>query len=496
MPEGECLFQHLKRLFRHSVVYGLAETVSRGTGSILILIYTRFISPEDLGVRTLFYTAAAFLGLFYTLGLDNAFLRYFMDRDYEDRRDQVLSTAFFFTAGVGFLFLAAAFLLDEPLALIIAKSGEYAYLVRLLFLIMVFDTVVIYPTLVLRAEGKTRYYSIIAFARFVLFIGFNLLFVGFLGRGLNGIFEANLAVVVVVAFLLAPVYNTYLGGHLSGAVLRRMLTFGVPTIFTLLAMRIVDNSDRFLIAWLLGDRGREALGFYTVAYTLGMAGIMVFVNSFRLAWQPFFLSVKEDPGARDMFSRIATYYAMFIGMVFLGVTLFRSEIFSLWAPPPAYPQSYADLLPLVAVAYILDGFYLIMLAGVFIREKTKLLPLATVIGAVLNFGLNLLFIPRFGVYGAAATTIVAYTAMVVTLYFISRRVYRVNYEFGRLLTVGVLTAVIAVIPEFVSLGAGLSGIVFRGALLLIPPVVYLAGGFLHLDEQTALAGIRRRFTGR
>lgn len=481
------MLDHLKRLLKHSIIYGLAETVSRGTGSILMFIYTRYLSPEEMGVRTLLYGAAAILGLFYTLGLDNAFLRYYMDREYQNRKAEVLSTAFYFTSAMGLVFLAAAFLFDGTIARLVAKSESYSYLVRLLFLILVFDSVVSYPTLILRAEGRTRYYSFIAFARFFLFIAINLLFVVGLHRGLNGIFEANLIVVVIVMLLLAPVYRVHLGGRFLNTALRRMLAFGVPTIFTLLAMRVVDTSDKFLIAYLLGDRGEAELGGYAVAYTLGMAGIMIFVNSFRLAWQPFFLSVKEDPGARGMFSRIATYYAIFISTVFLGITLFRSEIYWLWAPK--WPQHYSGLLPLVAIAYILDGFYLIMNAGIFIREKTKYLPLATVIGAALNLGLNFLFIPWLGVFGAAYTTIIAYVSMVFVLYFISRRIYRVDYEFRRLGVILLVTAGAAVIFELYSPQGVVTGIFFKLALLAALPVIYLAGGFLTPDEHRALTGM-------
>lgn len=477
----------MKRLFAHSVVYGLAETVSRGTGFFLVFIYNRVLTPEELGVRTLVYGAAAFIGLSYTLGLDNAFLRYFMDREYEHRRDEVLSTALAFTLTIGFAFLAAALLFDGFTSRIVAGSESYRSLVRLLFLILVLDTVVIYPTLVLRAENRMMYYSVVALTRFFLFIGLNVLFVVVMKRGLDGIFEANLVVVAVVALMLLPVYRTYLRRHVSRDILVRMLHFGVPTIFTVLAMRIVDYSDRFLIKYLLGASGEHELGLYTVAYNLGMIGIMVFVNSFRLAWQPFFLSVRENPNARGIFSRVATYYAMFIGMVFLGMTLFRKEMFHFYAPD--YPVRLAELIPFVAFAYILDGFYLIMLAGVFIREKTGYLPLATAVGAVINVGVNLLLIPVLGILGAALSTIIAYMAMVAVLYVISKRIYRVDYEFGRIGIVLAVTAFAALLPELIPLGTYLAGFLVRAGMLFLPGIVYFYGGFLRPEEIRAIRSL-------
>ena len=77
---------HLTRLLKHSAVYGMAETISRGIGFILVFIYVRILTENDLGIRTAVYGASAFLGIFYTLGLDNAFLRYFMDDELSDKK--------------------------------------------------------------------------------------------------------------------------------------------------------------------------------------------------------------------------------------------------------------------------------------------------------------------------------------------------------------------------------------------------------------------------
>ena len=216
-----------------------------------------------------------------------------------------------------------------------------------------------------------------------------------------------------------------------------MLAFGIPTVFTLLCTRVIDLSDRQIILRFLGD---SELGRYSVSYTLGMVGIMVFVNSFRLGWQPFFLSLKDNPNARNLFSRVATYYAMFIGMALLGITLFRKEIFILYASK--LPVSLAEIVPFVSCAYVFFGFYIIMLAGIFIREKTWLLPVVTFTGAALNLGLNFIFIPALGIIGAAYSTVIAYFVMVIILYGMSFHVYRVDYEFKRLGVVLLLTTML------------------------------------------------------
>jgi len=361
----------------------------------------------------------------------------------------------------------------------------------LLFIILILDTIVIYPTLVLRAENRFIYYSLISLLRFFLFVFFNLVLVWYYNRGLKGVFEANLIVVLIVFSLLLPVYRKYFSGKISFEILKKMLLFGVPTIFTILAIRIVDLADRRIILYYLGD---SQLGQYAVPYTLGMVGIMVFVNSFRIAWQPFFLSLKSIPEVKSIFSRIATYYAMFICMIFLVMVLFRNEIFSLYDITNKFPVSLSNIIPYVAFSYIIYGFYIIMLAGVFIEEKTKYLPLAALTGAALNVGLNIIFIPEFGIIGAAYTTIIAYAVMVTILYFISRYIYLVEYEFKRLGAVFIFTAVPIGFSFLYQPDGMVTRFLFKCVLCIIPLIMYYFSNFLKREEKHYILQMIRRDT--
>ncbi|MBA7592304.1 hypothetical protein ES708_34484 [subsurface metagenome] len=304
-----------------------------------------------------------------------------------------------------------------------------------------------------------------------------------MNRGLNGVFESNLITLGVVGIFILPIYKQYFRPVFSYRILKRMLVFGIPTIFTLLCMRVIDISDRYVILYLLGTDAKAELGKYSVAYTLGMVGVMVFVHSFRIAWQPFFLSVRNNPEARSLFSRVATYYALFIGIVFLGITLFRHELFHLYA-----------IVPVVSFAYIFFGFYIIMLAGIFIQEKTRYLPVVTFTAAALNVGLNFIFIPEFGIIGAAYTTLIAYIVMVVLMYAISNAVYRVYYDFKRLSAVFVLTLVPITISLLVKPSNVILDYLFRCVLLIIPVIIYLSSNFFNHGELNYLKKVLLKIT--
>lgn len=485
------MLEHLSRLFRQSVVYGLSETISRGTGFVLIVLYTAILTPEEIGVRTLLYFASGILGLFYTFGLDNAFLRYFMDESQISEKKAIFTTAHLFTLICGFIFVISSFLFGGFISEIITESNSYTYLTNLLFIILILDTLVIYPSLVLRAENKLMYYSMVSLLRFVLFIFLNIIFLWVFKRGLAGVFEANLIVVAVVFLFLIPVYKNYLSLNFSGKILRKMLIFGIPTIFTLLGMRVIDYSDRRIIQYFWDT---ALVGQYHVAYTFGMVGIMVFVNSFRTAWQPFFLSIKGKPEATQVFAKVATYYALFISFIFLGLTLYRSEIFTLFVRNREnFDLSYSGLIPYVAFSYVIYGFYLILLPGVFLKDKTVFMGVSTIAGAILNLALNFILVPSIGLYGAAYATIAAYLLMVAILFVASQHLMKIQYEFKRIGIVFCYTAIPLLLAWFFVPSNIFLEIFYKFFLCLIPVFLYFKTGFLDTEEKAFLVNKIRRF---
>ena len=124
-----------------------------------------------------------------------------------------------------------------------------------------------------------------------------------------------------------------------------------------------------------------------------------------------------------------------------------------------------------------------MLAGMFIREKTLFLPIATFTGAALNLGLNFIFIPFWGVIGAAYSTVIAYLVMVLIMYGISYNIYRVNYEFKRLGIVFLLTAIPIALTLVVQPEVNSINILCKFALFMMPPIVYYSSNFLLPEER-------------
>ncbi len=93
MPIGE----QLKRLGKHSVIYGLGGLVSRILAVLLLPLYTRFLSPSDYGKVETLIALTTVAGIVLRMGITSAFFRFYFDSPEPERRRLVLRTSFWFT---------------------------------------------------------------------------------------------------------------------------------------------------------------------------------------------------------------------------------------------------------------------------------------------------------------------------------------------------------------------------------------------------------------
>src|SRR5512134_930051 len=110
------LAAQMKRLGRHSAVYGLGGLVSRILPGFLLPPYTRYLDTEDLGAVGLVVAGSAVLVTILRLGISSAFFRFYFDSQEPAHRRLVVRTSFWFTMASATAGLVAGVLLAEPIA--------------------------------------------------------------------------------------------------------------------------------------------------------------------------------------------------------------------------------------------------------------------------------------------------------------------------------------------------------------------------------------------
>ena len=75
----------LKRLGKHSAIYGLGGLVSRILAVLLLPLYTRYLSPSDYGKVETLIALTTVIGIVLRMGIHSAFFRFYFDSPEPER---------------------------------------------------------------------------------------------------------------------------------------------------------------------------------------------------------------------------------------------------------------------------------------------------------------------------------------------------------------------------------------------------------------------------
>jgi O-antigen/teichoic acid export membrane protein len=218
--------------------------------------------------------------------------------------------------------------------------------------------------------------------------------------------------------------------------------------------------------------------------------MLLIVQMYRMAWQPFFMRYSKDDDSATLFSRAFVYFNAFAAVAYLVVSLFREQIVAINVPvlnATLINSNYwagLEIVPLLLLAYWFQGWYINFSSGIFIKEKTSVLYKITLLGAGITLAANLVLIPYFGMMGSASATLASYGVMAFVLGIYSKRVMEVTYHmpssFGLMLfcVTLVYTAPAASVWFNVSIMTG-------NAFLMIPGLVAI-GGYIYFTEKKTL----------
>jgi len=230
-----------------------------------------------------------------------------------------------------------------------------------------------------------------------------------------------------------------LGPTFSWAVLRKLLSFGLPLVPTSLAWWVFTLSDRLILGKLTT---LHELGLYSVAVTAS-ALLGLFVGSLGQAWSPHAVHAYEQrpDDAAVLFSRMLTYILGGFGALAVFISLFGREALRLLTTSSFLHAAVA--IPPLSLGLLAYASTQVTAMPISLRNRTIYLAVYAWMAAALNVALNLLLVPRFGMIGSAWATTIAYSFLSISYLLRSQRLWHVQYEGRRAAVILSLTVVFA-----------------------------------------------------
>lgn len=423
--------EKLKELTKDTAIYGISTMLGRFLNFILVPFYTNVFSPADYGVVILIYSYIAIFNIIFIYGMDAAFLKYAAFKDIGDEKDN-FSTPFLSVLFSSVVFCGLLILLTKPIAQFVELSSNLNYLIILSSLILFFDANSVISFLKLRLERKAKLFSFIKIANILFNITLNVFLIVKLKWGIEAIFISNLAASILSFILLIPTLIKNFKFSFHTLLFKRLVRFGLPYLPAGLGMMLVQVIDVPILEKLTDVK---TVGIYKANYKLGIF-MMLFVNMFQYAWQPFFLSNAKEENAKEIFSKVLTYFTIVGSLMVVLLSLFISDLVKIdYAGFSIIGEKYwagLYIVPIILFAYLFNGFYVVFSAGIYIEEKSVYAPIVTGLGAFTNVAANYILIPQLNIMGAALATLLSYIVMAGGYYVVTQKFYKINYDYYKL----------------------------------------------------------------
>ncbi len=452
----------LSKLAGQTAIYGVSSILGRIINYFLVMLHTSIFFRDELGTTSFLFGYIALALIIITFGMETTFFRFATKND-SPKTYNVASTAVII---VSLLFAALIFINAHPIADYLINNHDFKLAPKVLYwiaAIIFIDGATAIPFAKLRIENRPIKFATAKIAAIFLNIMLQLLFlivfpaiynqeylVGLKPMidsiynphfGIEYIFLANLLSNSIYFILLSKEF-LQIRFSLDWKELKPMLGYAIPILITGIAGWVTSELDKVAIAhWSKG--GMIAQGVYSQTFKLG-AIMMLAIQAFRYAVEPFFFSQAKDKQAPALFAKTMHYYYLLALLIMLTICTNVELIANLLLRNPEYRVALY-LVPIIMFGKLLYGVYINLSIWYKLKDKTSYGILFTFIGAIITFIGNYYFLGKYGFISSAITIIIAYLAMSVASYYIGQKHYPVPYNFKPLFvyTVIILSVIYA-----------------------------------------------------
>lgn len=383
-----------KSFFKNTLIFSLSSMGSKAATLALLPMYSYSITLSEFGEVDIALTLVMLLMPLLSASLYESVQKYCITGT--DKKERVLSTGL-----LSFLLVAVI------TGLIVTLLYQFVFpsnKILLLYFVLVFMSIYEFFARFAKGTRNEFNFAISNILISVVLLSCNYVLVYIYGVGIVGILLSQaIAYFSGLSFLY---FKLNLSRFLSfssfdSSLLRKMLKLSAPLMLNAAMWWIFDVSDRWIILYF---EDTEVVGLYSVAYKLAAVLLLVHTIIFQ-SWQISAIEHKNDSTRAKFYSNISEIYLIVV-VTCASVLILMNRFILETALTSEYSDAWliGNLLFLATTFFCLASFF-----GVFyvVFEKTTRALQSSILAAVLNIILNLVFIPKFGAFGAAIATIIS-----------------------------------------------------------------------------------------
>lgn len=470
-------------LVKKNTFYSTITIFSRLFANVFIFwLLARFYGPEQFGVFTFAHALATTFIILADFGLDVLLITEIASNP--DKRKEIIDKLF----GIKLIFVLLAFFVMLIVSQLFPIGSKYFVLILVFGFYLVFTSLNNFMFGIFRGFEKFLFETRVAFISNVFLIFVSIIF---LYLKVDLIFIAFLFMFMrvfgtVLSFIyLRKVYKNFkLDFNFSnlGILKSKSLIFGLHLIFSYLFFQV----DTLLLAKIIGE---YAVGIYQSVIKLIMLPLVIpdiFNNSLLPTLSRLYNNSETD------WLKLGGLMGKILIIIIIPVTLFSffyaSEIINLIYGSKKFSDAVFVLQIfgfILFIRFLLEPFALMLTTSN--RQRIRLY--TVILATLLNVSLNIYFIPRFGVNGAAIVSLVVNSFVGFVYFWLLRRDFTFwLFDFKNLVLIVFSILIITLLQYYFSINFLLKILLFTSVYILFIVVFYLKK-----SEQEILMSILKKF---
>ena len=455
----------LKLFIENFLVYGLGGIISKIIPLIMVPIVTRLMPSTDyFGLSDLSNIVVSLASAFAVMGMYDAMYRMFFEKEDDEYKKNICSTAFTFTLFTSVVVFLLLIVFKKQIAQYFFSDTKYEYIVYLsaiATLVGATNSIISAPT---RMQNKRKVFLVTNTVSPILSYAISIPML------LAGYFTIALPLAAVVSgatmeFAFWIMNKEWFSlRRFDKTLLKPLLVIAIPLLPNFLVYWIFNSCDKVMITNMLGI---GAAGIYSVGSKLGHASQLIY-TAFAGGWQYFaFSTMKEDNQVKSN-SMIFEY---------LGIISFAATAFICALAYPLFKILFTEqylsgyiVAPYLFLAPLLQMLFQVACNQFIVVKKTWPNMFILSMGALANIAINYFLIPVLGIEGASLATLMGYAISdlicVIVLCKMKLMVLENKFTFATLGIVVFFVLWRLLIPSNTFLGLGLA-LVFCFYLLFL-----------------------------
>lgn len=462
----------IKKILKDFIFYGINGVIGKILALVTLPIITSIFTPGDYGIIETITSSIALLPLLLGLGYDMSIKKMVLVDAGKDTQkiSNIVSTIFWFLIVWGGFLTVILFFLSTPISILIFKSSQYHYTVRMAFINIYISLLFGFELTMLRVYFKSKQYTVINTCNTILTYLLIILFIARFKLGISGYFYAMMISGLVISLVTFLLIRKDIKFYFSFAILKSVLGFGIPVLTASLAYWIFNLSDRLILTRLANP---TETGLYSMA--IKITSIVPFiVMAFREAWVPraYQMYHENNETFPVLLNKVHQYVLIAFGILGMANMVVAKLLLNVLSTESFY-QSYILIAPLI-YANILFPLTYVGSIGIYLSNKPKYISYMSWVSAILNLGLNVLLVPVIGALSASITTAISYFVLYVTYWYYTSKLMNWKLSFTKPLITLCILASFFVLTQFISYDNIILDVLVKIAIFALYIVVLFA----------------------